>query len=39
MSTVSDALDALTDLQPDRARITADILHGLSQHPRQLPSK
>ena len=39
MSTVSDALDALTDLQPDRARITADILQGLSQHPRQLPSK
>lgn len=39
MSTVSDALDALTDLQPDRARITADILHGLSLHPRQLPSK
>ncbi len=39
MSTVSAALDALTDLQPDRARITADILHGLSQHPRQLPSK
>lgn len=39
MSSVSDALDALTDLQPDRARITADILHGLSQHPRQLPSK
>lgn len=39
MSTVSDALEALTDLQPDRARITADILHGLSQHPRQLPSK
>ncbi|WP_282296662.1 L-histidine N(alpha)-methyltransferase [Stenotrophomonas sp. PS02289] len=39
MSTVSDALDALTDLQPDRARITADILHGLSQQPRQLPSK
>ncbi len=39
MSTVSDALDALTDLQPDRARITADIVHGLSQHPRQLPSK
>lgn len=39
MSTVSDATDALTDLQPDRARITADILHGLSQHPRQLPSK
>ncbi|WP_426804621.1 L-histidine N(alpha)-methyltransferase [Stenotrophomonas sp. SrG] len=39
MSTVSDALDALTDLQPDRARITADILHGLSQRPRQLPSK
>jgi len=39
MSTVSDALDALTDLQPDRARITADILHGLSLQPRQLPSK
>ncbi len=32
MSTVSDALDALTDLQPDRARITADILHGLARH-------
>ncbi len=39
MSTVSDALEALTDLQPDRARITADILQGLSQRPRQLPSK
>jgi dimethylhistidine N-methyltransferase len=39
MSTVTDALEALTDLQPDRARITADVLHGLSQHPRQLPSK
>lgn len=39
MSTVSDALEALTDLQPDRARITADILHGLSATPRQLPSK
>lgn len=39
MSTVSDALDALTDLQPDRARVTADILHGLSARPRQLPSK
>ncbi len=39
MSTVTDALEALTDLQPDRARITADILHGLSQRPRQLPSK
>lgn len=39
MSTVSDALEALTDLQPDRARITADILRGLSLRPRQLPSK
>lgn len=39
MSTVTDALDALTDLQPDRARITADILQGLSMRPRQLPSK
>ncbi|MEG2804432.1 L-histidine N(alpha)-methyltransferase [Stenotrophomonas sp.] len=39
MSTVSDALEALTDLQPDRARVTADILYGLSQRPRQLPSK
>lgn len=39
MSTVTDALDALTDLQPDRARITADILDGLSARPRQLPSK
>ncbi len=39
MSTVSDALEALTDLQPDRARITADILQGLSLRPRQLPSK
>ncbi|WP_447596127.1 L-histidine N(alpha)-methyltransferase [Stenotrophomonas rhizophila] len=39
MSTVTDALDALTDLQPDRARITADILQGLSTRPRQLPSK
>lgn len=39
MSTVSDALDALTDLQPAPARIEADILHGLAQQPRQLPSK
>ena len=39
MSTVTDALEALTDLQPDRARITADILQGLSTRPRQLPSK
>ncbi|WP_422509177.1 L-histidine N(alpha)-methyltransferase [Stenotrophomonas sp. GZD-301] len=39
MSTVSDALEALTDLQPDRARITADIVQGLSARPRQLPSK
>lgn len=39
MSSVRDALDALTDLQPDRDQITAEILHGLSATPRQLPSK
>ncbi len=39
MSSVRDALEALTDLQPDRERITADILRGLSATPRQLPSK
>ena len=39
MSSVRDALDALTDLQPDRDQITADILRGLSATPRQLPSK
>jgi len=39
MSSVRDALDALTDLQPDRDQITADILRGLSASPRQLPSK
>jgi len=39
MSSVRDALQALTDLQPDRDQITADILRGLSATPRQLPSK
>jgi len=39
MSSVRDALQALTDLQPDRDQITADILRGLSTTPRQLPSK
>jgi len=39
MSSVRDALEALTDLQPDRDQITADILRGLSSTPRQLPSK
>jgi len=39
MSSVRDALEALTDLQPDRATITREILNGLSASPRQLPSK
>ncbi len=30
---------ALTDLQPGRSTITADVLAGLSQHPKALPSK
>ena len=30
---------ALTDLQPSRSTITADVLAGLSQHPKRLPSK
>lgn len=39
MSTVEAALAALTDLTPDRATITAQVLAGLAQHPRTLPSK
>ncbi|WP_312112072.1 MULTISPECIES: L-histidine N(alpha)-methyltransferase [Stenotrophomonas] len=39
MSTVQDALQALTDLTPGRQQILADALAGLSQASRQLPSK
>ncbi len=39
MSTVQDALQALTDLTPSRQQILADALAGLSRAPRQLPSK
>ncbi|KAF1013171.1 MAG: Histidine N-alpha-methyltransferase [Stenotrophomonas maltophilia] len=39
MSTVQTARDALTDLTPTRERILADAVAGLSQLPRQLPSK
>lgn len=39
MSTVQDALQALTDLTPSREQILADTLAGLSRTARQLPSK
>lgn len=39
MSTVQDALQALTDLTPSREQILADTLTGLSRTARQLPSK
>lgn len=39
MSTVQDALQALTDLTPGRQQILADVVAGLSRTPRQLPSK
>jgi hypothetical protein len=39
MSTVHDALQALTDLTPSRQQILADVVAGLSRTPRQLPSK
>lgn len=39
MSTVQDALQALTDLTPGREQILADTLAGLSRTARQLPSK
>ncbi|HEL2960570.1 TPA: L-histidine N(alpha)-methyltransferase [Stenotrophomonas maltophilia] len=39
MSTVHDALQALTDLTPGRQQILADAVTGLSRSPRQLPSK
>lgn len=39
MSTVQDALQALTDLTPSRQQILADVLAGLSGPSRQLPSK
>ncbi|WP_216646023.1 L-histidine N(alpha)-methyltransferase, partial [Klebsiella oxytoca] len=39
MSTVHDALQALTDLTPSRQQILADALAGLSCASRQLPSK
>ena len=39
MSTVQDALQALTDLTPGRQQILADAVAGLSHASRQLPSK
>ncbi len=39
MSTVQDALQALTDLTPGRQQILTDVVAGLSRTPRQLPSK
>lgn len=39
MSTVQDALQALTDLTPSREQLLADTLAGLSRTARQLPSK
>ncbi|MBW8776526.1 MAG: L-histidine N(alpha)-methyltransferase [Stenotrophomonas sp.] len=39
MSTVHDALQALTDLTPSRQQILADAVAGLSRASRQLPSK
>lgn len=39
MSTVQDALQALTDLTPSRQQILADAVAGLSRASRQLPSK
>ncbi|CRD65452.1 L-histidine N(alpha)-methyltransferase [Stenotrophomonas thermophila] len=39
MSTVHDALQALTDLTPGRQQILTDVVAGLSRAPRQLPSK
>jgi L-histidine N-alpha-methyltransferase len=39
MSGAEAALAALTDLTPDRATITAQVLAGLAQRPRTLPSK
>lgn len=39
MSTVHDALQALTDLTPGRQQILTDVVAGLSRTPRQLPSK
>ncbi|KAG1488562.1 hypothetical protein G6F53_013557 [Rhizopus delemar] len=39
MSTVDDALQALTDLTPGRQQILADVVAGLSRPSRQLPSK
>ena len=38
MSTVQDALQALTDLTPGRQQILADVVAGLLRTPRQLPS-
>lgn len=39
MSAVSEALAALTDLTPSRAQVAADVVAGLSQQPKTLPSK
>ncbi|WP_164276299.1 L-histidine N(alpha)-methyltransferase [Stenotrophomonas sp. B1-1] len=39
MSTVQDALQALTDLTPGRQQLLADAVAGLSRAQRQLPSK
>lgn len=39
MSAVSEALAALTDLTPSRAQVAADVVAGLSQQPKPLPSK
>lgn len=39
MSTVHDALQALTDLTPGRQQILTEVVAGLSRTPRQLPSK
>ncbi len=39
MSSVEAALAALADRRPDRATITAQVLAGLAQRPRTLPSK
>lgn len=39
MSTVADALQALTDLTPNREQVLADALEGLQSTPRRLPSK
>ncbi|MCW4455374.1 L-histidine N(alpha)-methyltransferase [Flavobacterium sp. MXW15] len=39
MNAAAQALAALTDLLPGREAIAAEVLAGLSRHPRRLPSK